>query len=603
MSSNGSGGWLNTKKRGKDDAQIVRDAAEEKRRRQNEKRIKQGKPPKAGPTAEPKKMAAKKKKAVKDPSPRVKYEDDDDYTEDEASDGDGMDDFIANDEDSEEEEEADFDSDALPSDDDDGGELVEDDEEDDEEEDEQLHASMNDNNDDEDNADSSDEEVSFMGGASMANRPSRPSGVLRQNAQIAKTARASPLSMQAHSKQQEKKRRWSTESLVNVQQTNSKKTRKQQSHHTVQAVAKREQSENGDDDDEVEIITSPDVTPKNIRQRSQTASNDEEQYGDILEDENDTPVTLAIKGPVRSRYFQNGDTDGGSDGDDLADTPTPLPRNKKKLSIKNSTNLEDEDSEGNENVKQVSTESSLAGFASASHATNDLADSDDEDLQKAMKSSMENMSSNGVSSGGMLLDSDDDYDDEAMRVAKKLSLKTLKRKTKREAPVNLKRDNESGAEGHTVELLESSDDDDDVPEVEYVSNEQRAATEILKTAEQLSAQVFAAMKSWTNEKNSSDSDTVLQGIISDGAVSLGNINAAAISRDHRWVTSEAMIAICPNVKLSEYQLVGVNWMALLDGMTCDVGVKGDTTQTRVNGVLADEMGLVGDDGNLWVFVN
>jgi len=44
----------------------------------------------------------------------------------------------------------------------------------------------------------------------------------------------------------------------------------------------------------------------------------------------------------------------------------------------------------------------------------------------------------------------------------------------------------------------------------------------------------------------------------------------------------------PNVTLSGYQLIGVNWIALLNGMTCQVGTKGIK---NVNGVLADEMGL------------
>ncbi|OEU16596.1 SNF2_N-domain-containing protein [Fragilariopsis cylindrus CCMP1102] len=48
-----------------------------------------------------------------------------------------------------------------------------------------------------------------------------------------------------------------------------------------------------------------------------------------------------------------------------------------------------------------------------------------------------------------------------------------------------------------------------------------------------------------------------------------------------------MCKACPDVTLSKYQLIGVNWMRLLNGMTCETqkGTK------NVNGVLADEMGL------------
>jgi SNF2 family DNA or RNA helicase len=61
------------------------------------------------------------------------------------------------------------------------------------------------------------------------------------------------------------------------------------------------------------------------------------------------------------------------------------------------------------------------------------------------------------------------------------------------------------------------------------------------------------------------------------------------SDDHSWISQELMRKICPNVTLANYQLIGVNWMALLHGMKCEV--KGRKSHTNVNGILADEMGL------------
>ena len=85
----------------------------------------------------------------------------------------------------------------------------------------------------------------------------------------------------------------------------------------------------------------------------------------------------------------------------------------------------------------------------------------------------------------------------------------------------------------------------------------------------------------------------------DGALALGSIDASKSGDDkesnsgdnnsHKWISQSVMAKAIPNVKLSGYQLIGVNWMALLNGMTCEVGTKGTK---NVNGVLADEMGLV-----------
>jgi SNF2 family DNA or RNA helicase len=54
-----------------------------------------------------------------------------------------------------------------------------------------------------------------------------------------------------------------------------------------------------------------------------------------------------------------------------------------------------------------------------------------------------------------------------------------------------------------------------------------------------------------------------------------------------WITNEIMKQVCPDVELAPYQLIGVNWLALLYKMTVKVNGK----LTPVNGVLADEMGL------------
>ena len=62
------------------------------------------------------------------------------------------------------------------------------------------------------------------------------------------------------------------------------------------------------------------------------------------------------------------------------------------------------------------------------------------------------------------------------------------------------------------------------------------------------------------------------------------------SNDPLWITDATMKQIMPDVKLAEYQLLGVNWMALLN--RTKFGLKGKNGEgLTVNGILADEMGL------------
>ena len=56
---------------------------------------------------------------------------------------------------------------------------------------------------------------------------------------------------------------------------------------------------------------------------------------------------------------------------------------------------------------------------------------------------------------------------------------------------------------------------------------------------------------------------------------------------HEWISNEKMQEICPGLKLADYQLIGVNWLALLHGMQ----VRVSDGIMNVNGVLCDEMGL------------
>ena len=138
-------------------------------------------------------------------------------------------------------------------------------------------------------------------------------------------------------------------------------------------------------------------------------------------------------------------------------------------------------------------------------------------------------------------------------------------------------------------ILEESSEEED--QGEDYEEEKKAATSVLHTAEQLSAQVLRTMTSWIGEKDSSGAAP--KGMIVNGALSLGSFHRTDAASDgdascHKWISQEIMREACSGVKLSNYQLIGVNWLALLHGMKCNIEGK---RNTNVNGVLADEMGL------------
>jgi hypothetical protein len=93
------------------------------------------------------------------------------------------------------------------------------------------------------------------------------------------------------------------------------------------------------------------------------------------------------------------------------------------------------------------------------------------------------------------------------------------------------------------------------------------------------------MTGWSAKE---DDDSIPAGIIVDGALSLLSVKSLH-SSNHSWISQEVMQKVCPLVTLAEYQLIGVNWLALLHGLKFDVD--GMKSGANVNGILADEMGL------------
>ena len=195
---------------------------------------------------------------------------------------------------------------------------------------------------------------------------------------------------------------------------------------------------------------------------------------------------------------------------------------------------------------------------------------------------------------------DDDDEAAALAFALDKSEKTFqkerkrlkKKKKKKKVIVNLSPDSpEASPADDAQELLleESSEGEEEQDDYKDKGGEEEASS-VLKTANQLSAKVIQAMTGWSAAGENKDGDNgVPEGIIVDGALSLLTCTAQSKTSNHAWISQEEMKTVCPNVTLADYQLIGVNWIALLHGLTCDVdGKKGGT---NVNGVLADAMGL------------
>lgn len=171
-------------------------------------------------------------------------------------------------------------------------------------------------------------------------------------------------------------------------------------------------------------------------------------------------------------------------------------------------------------------------------------------------------------------DDDDDMDDDE-RMALALALSASQRDTnsvKPKSSVSLLNEDED------EQPEEEDDDEDDASHVDMAGDERReAASKVLETANKLSQQVLQNMMAWSSECKGT---AVTQGMIVEGALAMHNFDSVTTSD---WISCEEMLKVCPNVKLADYQLIGVNWLALLHKMKVDIG---NGEKSNVNGILA-----------------
>jgi len=201
-------------------------------------------------------------------------------------------------------------------------------------------------------------------------------------------------------------------------------------------------------------------------------------------------------------------------------------------------------------------------------------------------------------------------EDLAMAVALSNSLKdaspTIQKKKKKIKTIDISDDDDDEPIFKEEQEEEESDgeEEDDVNDEGY-DEEKEAATNVLQTAEGLSATVLQTMKTWMSSTQDENEDAHKGMIIEDGALALGGMNDDNDNDDDNddnsnkskeWISQEHMQQVLPQTKLSKYQLIGVNWMALLHTMECKITSlssrsQGKSKTTNVNGILADEMGL------------
>ena len=138
----------------------------------------------------------------------------------------------------------------------------------------------------------------------------------------------------------------------------------------------------------------------------------------------------------------------------------------------------------------------------------------------------------------------------------------------------------------------SDDNGDEISVASHTSNdeEQKTAAQVLQEANALSAKIVNIVGAWCGTEEVSTKGLIL----GEGALSMGGGGGSGSENiDNEWISRETMKKILPKVELAEYQLLGVNWMALLNRLTFmksgKMGTKGKKhgSKMNVNGILAE----------------
>jgi len=140
------------------------------------------------------------------------------------------------------------------------------------------------------------------------------------------------------------------------------------------------------------------------------------------------------------------------------------------------------------------------------------------------------------------------------------------------------------------EESDSDNGEDNFEDDEYHNPESREALSVLETTKNLSSRIMSRMSQWCIDTKSEDPKNCSRtssttGMIVGGALSY---SICKTERHQLLVQREDIEEICRGLKLGDYQLLGVNWLALLNSMQCSIEKeksKSNQNISHVNGVL------------------
>jgi hypothetical protein len=260
-----------------------------------------------------------------------------------------------------------------------------------------------------------------------------------------------------------------------------------------------------------------------------------------------------------------------------------------------------------------------------------FSDSDDDEFPSSKKARPKNsfVDDDDDEADAGLSDTDDEGLNEALALSKALAL-SQKEEEEKQKDATEKFSSKSNIIYKEDPKTDDDEDNDDeegggVEMDDYVDEKELEASSVLDAANNLSARIVSTMVKWF-ENGSGSTNT---GLIVDGAIALSCVKrqdetnllaeekkedtTAFQSKDDKWITQAEMERVCPKITLKDYQLIGVNWMSLLHRSTFQMQGDSDSGKKKkrkgrhgrnVNGVLADEMGLgkvccVLPFGNYW----
>jgi Superfamily II DNA/RNA helicases, SNF2 family len=204
----------------------------------------------------------------------------------------------------------------------------------------------------------------------------------------------------------------------------------------------------------------------------------------------------------------------------------------------------------------------------------------------------------------------DDEDDEFLEAIALSKAMEESRKQEEKRLMNLSKKSDSLSDNDDANSDQDNDEDNIDETDEYVDEKEIEASNVLAAANNLCSCIVSTMASWFNGSKAD----ITGALIVDGAIALSTVNknqstigssdrsvCGMTNHIQKWISQQEMERVCPKILLKDYQLIGVNWLALLHSLTFELPDKHSNLNTRtkrkggngrnVNGVLADEMGL------------